>query len=91
MRKNTVISKVILTAILLSSTILNAQNTRAPKALVPPAVLRPDIKVEHVMAVAPESIRILYDESTKTMFFTCYDGEVYRINNIQDKHPVATL
>ena len=89
MRKNTLISKVILTAILLSSTILNAQNKRAPKALVPPVALRPDIKVEHVMAVAPKSVRILYDESTKTMFFTCYDGEVYRIKNIQDKNPVA--
>jgi len=82
-------SKILLSILLLSGSILNAQNTRTPKALVPPVALRSDIKVEHVMAVAPKSVRILYDEFTKTMFFTCYDGDVYRIKNMQDKNPLA--
>lgn len=89
MNKHTFSSKILLTILLLSAAILNAQNPRAPKALVPPVALRPDIKVEHVMAVAPKSVRILYDESTKTMYFTCYDGEVYRIKNIQEMNPVS--
>ncbi|MDO8993901.1 MAG: PQQ-dependent sugar dehydrogenase [Daejeonella sp.] len=89
MNKYTFSSKIILTVLLLSAAILNAQNTRAPKALVPPAALRPDIKIEHVMAVAPKSVRLLYDESTKAVYFTCYDGEVYMIKNIHDKNPVA--
>lgn len=89
MNKYTFYSKTLLTVLLLSAAILNAQNTRAPKALVPPVALRPDIKVEHVMAVAPKSVRILYDESTKAIYFTCYDGEVYRINNIHDENPLA--
>jgi hypothetical protein len=89
MNKYTFSGKILLTVLLLSAAILNAQNTRAPKALLPPVALRPDIKVEHVMAVAPKSVRILYDESTKVIYFTCYDGEVYRIKNIQDQNPVA--
>ena len=89
MIKITYTSKIILILILFCASTLNAQNARAPKALVPPVALRPDIKIEHVMAVAPKSVRILYDESTKYMYFTCYDGEVYRIKSIQDKNPVA--
>ena len=81
--------KIYLLALLLSASGMYAQNTQAPKVLVPPKALRPDIKVEHVMAVAPKSVRILYDESTRRMYFTCYDGEVYQIKNIQDKNPIA--
>ncbi|MDP3469666.1 MAG: PQQ-dependent sugar dehydrogenase [Daejeonella sp.] len=84
--KYTISSKLLLITLLFSGSMLNAQNTRVSKA---PIALRPDIKVEHFMAVAPKSVRILYDESTKSMFFTCYDGEVYRIKNIQGKSPVA--
>lgn len=80
--------KVFFLALLLSTSILSAQNSQ-PKALVPPKALRPDIKVEHVMAVAPKTVRILYDQSTGNVFFTCYDGEVYQVNNIQDKNPTA--
>lgn len=89
MNKYTFSSKILLTVLLLSAAILNAQNIRAPKALVPPVALRPDIKVEHVMAVAPKSVRILYDKSTKAVYFTCYDGEVYRIKNIHAENPLA--
>lgn len=89
MNKYTFSSKILLTVLVLSAAILNAQNTRTSKALVPPVALRPDIKVEHVMAVAPKSVRILYDESTKAVYFTCYDGEVYRIKNIHAENPLA--
>ncbi|HQS04294.1 MAG TPA: hypothetical protein PLT16_01500 [Daejeonella sp.] len=71
MNKYKLSSKILLTVLLFSAAILNAQNTRAPKALIPPVALRPDIKVDHVMAVAPKSVRILYDESTKAVYFTC--------------------
>ncbi|SDM50936.1 Glucose / Sorbosone dehydrogenase [Daejeonella rubra] len=81
--------KTYLLALLLSASGMYAQNIQTPKALVPPKALRPDIKVEHVMSVAAKSVRILYDKSTGNVFFTCYDGEVYQIKNIQDKNPVA--
>lgn len=80
--------KLCFLALLLSASILSAQNSQ-PKALVLPKALRPDIQVEHVMAVAPKTVRILYDQSTGNVFFTCYDGEVYQVNNIQDKNPTA--
>src|SRR3546814_12165334 len=35
------------------------------------------------------SDRILYDESTGNVFYTCYDGDVYQIKNIQDENPTA--
>lgn len=81
--------RVILAALLFAVSIAQAQNTIAPKAVVPPKALRSDIKIEHVMAVAPKSVRILYDESTGYVYFTCYDGEVYQVKNLPGKNPEA--
>lgn len=75
--------------LLLSVSVLKGQTGQSPKAPVPPKALRPDIQIEHVMAVAPKSVRILYDESTGNAYFTCYDGEVYRIKGLTGKNPTA--
>lgn len=89
MKKYTFWGKIFLITLLFSGSLANAQNTRTPKVPVPPKALRSDIKIEHVMAIAPKSVRILYDNSTGSVFFTCYDGEVYQVKNISDKNPVA--
>ena len=52
---------------------------------VPPAALRNDIKVELVMTIEPKAIRLLYDESTGSFYYTCYDGDVYKIKNFGTK------
>lgn len=69
------------------SSVLYAQKT---STLVPPKSLHPGVKVEHVMSVGAKAVRILYDESTGNAFFTCYDGEVYQINDLRGKQPTAT-
>src|SRR5688572_12922205 len=79
--------KLMLLGLLLASQLLKGQTSQAP--VKGPKALRPDIRVEHVMAVAPKSVRILYDPLTGNAFFTCYDGEVYQINNFLQKNPTA--
>lgn len=91
MINNSLPGKILFVALILSGSILCAQNTPAPKALVPPKALRPDIKVEHFIAVAPKSVRILYDDSTGDAFFTCYDGDVYQIKDLQGRNPKAVM
>ncbi|MEJ7779210.1 MAG: PQQ-dependent sugar dehydrogenase [Daejeonella sp.] len=81
--------KILFAALFLFGSSLYAQNAAAPKPLIPPKALRPDIKVEHVMAVAPKSVRILFDESTGDAFFTCFDGEVYQVKDLEAKNPTA--
>ncbi len=84
MKKYISFSSKLFFALLLSVSVLKGQ---VPKSS--PKALRPDIKIEHVMNVAPKSVRILYDESTGDAYFTCYDGEVYRIKGLTGKTPVA--
>lgn len=62
MKKYTFWGKIFLITLLFSGSLANAQNTRTPKVPVPPKALRSDIKIEHVMAIAPKSVRILYDK-----------------------------
>lgn len=58
----------------------------APK---PPTALRPDIRVEHVMAVPPEAVRILQEPGSGDVFYTTFGGDVFRIKNIDAPQPVA--
>lgn len=82
--------RLLLLALFASGPVLYAQTGQQSKAPVPPKSLRPDVKVEHVMAVAPKTVRILYDESTKLAYFTCYDGEVYQVKGLTGPNPKAT-
>lgn len=55
----------------------------------PPVALRPDIKIAHVMSVQPLGVRIIYDKSTKIFYYTCFNGAVYRIKDINTDHPTS--
>jgi len=41
------------------------------------------------MPIEPKAIRLLYDESTGNFFYTCYDGEVYKIKNFGTKQATS--
>lgn len=81
--------RILFAALLLNVPKSYGQTNATPKVMVAPKALRPDIKIEHLMAVAPKSVRILYDESTGHAYYTCYDGEVYQVKNLLGKNPVA--
>ena len=60
------------------------------KAVVkPPVALRPDIKVEHVMEVDSLAVRILHNPATGDLWYTTFDGNVFRINNLKNGQPTA--
>ncbi len=60
------------------------------KAVVkPPVALRPDIKVEHVMEVDSLAVRILLNPVTGDLWYTTFDGKVFRIKNLKSGQPAA--
>ncbi len=44
-----------------------------------PVALHPDIKIEHFMAVEPEAVRILQHHTTGDLWYTTFNGNVFRI------------
>src|SRR6476646_8672236 len=49
-------------------------------ALVAPKPLIPSIRVEHLMFIAPLADRILQNPKTGDLWYTTFNGDVYRIN-----------
>ena len=58
-------------------------------ALKPPVALRPDIKVEHLMFVAPQAVRILQNPVTQDLWYTTFDGDVYQIEKLNSNQPTS--
>ena len=54
-----------------------------------PTALRPDITVEHVMAVDSLAVRILQNPVTGNLWYTTFDGNVFQIKNLDSKQPVS--
>ncbi|HVY75781.1 MAG TPA: c-type cytochrome [Puia sp.] len=55
--------------------------------VVVPTALRPDIKIEHLMKVGPMAVRILQNPVTGDIYYTTFDGDVFRIRNLNSGHP----
>jgi hypothetical protein len=58
-------------------------------ALIPPKALRPDIKIEHMMFTAPLAVRILQHPVTGDLWYTTFNGDVYRIKGINTNEPTS--
>ncbi len=60
------------------------------KAVVkPPVALRPDIKVEHVMEVDSQAVRILHHPVTGDLWYTTFDGNVFQVKDLKTGQPKA--
>jgi len=57
------------------------------EVVVPPRALRPDIKVEHLMNVGPMAVRILQNPVSGDLWYTTFDGDVFKITNLKSGHP----
>ena len=53
-----------------------------------PVALRPDIKVEHFITVDSEAVRILHHPKTGDLWYTTFDGNVFRIKDVNSE-PVS--
>src|SRR4051812_21178714 len=54
-----------------------------------PKALRSDIAVTHVMAVDSLAVRILHNPVTDDIWYTTFDGNVFRVKNLDSIHPVS--
>ncbi len=61
--------------------------SRRQEVMVPPRALRPDIKIEHLMNVGPLAVRILQNPVSGDLYYTSFDGDVFRIRNLDSGHP----
>ncbi len=61
-----------------------AQSGRDQPTLTP-RVLRDDLKVEAFMKVEPEAVRLIVHPVQGKMYYTSFDGDVYRIDNNGDQ------
>lgn len=57
--------------------------------LVIPVALHPDIKVEHVMTIGPQAVRILQHPASGDLWYTTFDGDLFQIKDINSKKPAA--
>jgi len=54
-----------------------------------PKALRPDITVSHVMNVDSLAVRILHNPVTNDIWYTTFDGNVFRVKNIDSSKPIS--
>lgn len=54
---------------------------------IAPKALREGITVSHVMKIAPLCVRILKHPVTGDLYYTTFEGDVYRITNFDSKEP----
>ncbi|MCW3120352.1 MAG: cytochrome c class [Chitinophagaceae bacterium] len=54
-----------------------------------PKALRPGIEITHVMNVEPLAVRILQNTATGDLYYTTFDGDIYRIKNLTGKEPAS--
>lgn len=80
--------KVCLVAVVLSCSKFAHAQGRATGELKPPVALRPDIKIEHFMTVGPQAVRLLQEPASGDLYYTTFDGNVFRIKN-DAQQPVA--
>src|SRR5215204_2008363 len=55
----------------------------------PPLAFRPDIKIEHFMKIGPQAVRILQYPGSGELWYTSFDGNVFRITDSADNRHVA--
>src|SRR5690554_8163868 len=60
-------------------------NAKQEAPLVYPTVLASDLKVEHVMNVGLQAVRITQNPVTGDLWYNTFDGDVYRIKNLTSK------
>ena len=60
-----------------------------PVALKIPVALREDIKIEYFMKIGPQAVRILQHPKSGELWYTSFDGNVYRVKNSNDSQRVA--
>lgn len=53
-----------------------------------PQALRPDITVTHVMKIAPLGVRILQHPLTGEVYYTTFEGNVFRVKNLRS-NPIS--
>ena len=58
-------------------------------ALKPPNALRSDIKIEHLMFVAPLAVRILENPVTHDLWYTTFDGDVFQVTGFNTLQPTS--
>jgi glucose/arabinose dehydrogenase len=76
----------LLTLLFLSSFAFSQEKIQE---LIYPVALRDDIKVDHVMTIVPQAVRILKAPLTDDFYFTTFNGDVYQIKNIDSAEPVS--
>ena len=82
--RNLLLVVLMLTGI--SSSFSQASSAAKPdKPLVYPVALDSDIKVEHVMNVGLKAVRITQHPITRDLWYNTFDGDVYRIKNLNGK------
>lgn len=82
-------SKLLLVAVM--TTLFSpsfAQRGAAEQELVLPTSFRSDFKVEHVMDVGLQAVRLAQHPVTGELWYNTFDGDVYRIKNL-NKTPKA--
>ena len=60
-----------------------------PIPLKYPVALRDDISIKHYSRIGPEAVRILLHPRTGELWYTSFDGNVFRIKNVNDTQRVA--
>ena len=54
-----------------------------------PVALRPDIKVAHFMKVDSQAVRILHQQETGDLWYTTFNGNVFRVKHRDSSQPVS--
>ncbi len=57
--------------------------------VVYPTALKEDIKVEYVMDIGLQAVRIVQNPTTGDLWYNTFDGNVFRIKNLNSKNPSA--
>jgi len=55
--------------------------------IIPPTALRPDIMISYVMPVAPLAVRILQNPVSGDLYYTTFEGDVYRVKGLNTTTP----
>lgn len=57
--------------------------------VIPPKPLRPDIEVAHFMSVGPQAVRLFQNPISHQLYYTTFDGDVFRIDRKDSAQPTA--
>ena len=60
-----------------------------PLPLKYPVALRNDIKIGHFMKIGPQAVRILLSPRRNELWYTSFDGNVFRIKQVNDTQRIA--